>query len=158
MNPAWRPISLTSPIPLRTDSASVWAASIATFAMLTAVSNPNVLSTNGMSLSIVLGIPTTASSIPRRNASTAIACAPRIVPSPPIANRQWIPCAASVSTIASGACAPREHRPAMRVDMPDGLGHELDRRELGRGVEAGEPVSKANHRVDAVLEEQVEHE
>ena len=101
-------MSFTSPMPLSTDSASVCAASIATFAIETAVSNPNVLSTNGMSLSIVFGIPTTASFSPRLAASTAMLCAPRIVPSPPIAKRQLIPFEASVSTIAAASCPPRD--------------------------------------------------
>jgi hypothetical protein len=60
MNPDWRPISRTNPIPFRALRASIAALRIALIASSTAVWNPNVRSSNKMSLSIVFGIPTTA--------------------------------------------------------------------------------------------------
>ncbi len=71
MNPDSRPMSLTSPMPLRAPLASVCAASIALTASDTAVSNPNERSTNEMSLSIVLGMPTTPIFRPRLWISSA---------------------------------------------------------------------------------------
>ena len=65
MNPESRPISFTSPIPLRAASASAFAADVARRASVTAVSNPNVLCTNEMSLSIVFGTPMTPIFKPR---------------------------------------------------------------------------------------------
>ena len=73
MKPESRPISLTSPIPLRAASASAFAAWVARRASLTAVSKPKVFCTNETSLSIVFGTPTTAIGRPRRAASSPIA-------------------------------------------------------------------------------------
>lgn len=51
------PISLTIPMPYSAASASTLAAVMKGTASYTAVSNPNDRSTNGMSLSILEGIP-----------------------------------------------------------------------------------------------------
>ncbi len=61
-----------------------------------------------MSLSIVFGTPTTDSVMPRRSASSAIRCAPRRVPSPPMTNSTLTPSRSSVATIAAGSWPPRE--------------------------------------------------
>jgi hypothetical protein len=50
-------MSLTIPTPYSADSASVYAESINLIDSETAVLNPKLLSINGISLSIVFGIP-----------------------------------------------------------------------------------------------------
>jgi hypothetical protein len=60
IHPLWRPITSTT-ITRSWLSAVVWSRSIASVAICTAVLNPNVMSVPTMSLSIVLGTPTTAS-------------------------------------------------------------------------------------------------
>ena len=60
MKPALRPMSFTSPMPLGAPRASVWAQLIASRAFSIAVPKPNERYTKGKSLSIVLGMPTTA--------------------------------------------------------------------------------------------------
>jgi hypothetical protein len=67
--PAWRPMSLTSPIPYGTLHASVCAQSSTRAASSIALKNPNVRETNPTSLSMVLGMPTTESAWPRLRAS-----------------------------------------------------------------------------------------
>ena len=69
MNPAWRPMSFTSPIPPGTLRASVCAQSSTRAASSTALKNPNVRETKPTSLSMVFGTPTTASAWPRLRAS-----------------------------------------------------------------------------------------
>ena len=68
-NPAWRPISFTSPMPPGTLRASVCAQSSTRAASSTALANPKVRETNATSLSIVFGTPTTESACPRLRAS-----------------------------------------------------------------------------------------
>jgi hypothetical protein len=103
VKPESRPISFTSPTPLRAATASAFAASIALRASLTAVSNPNVFCTNDTSLSMVFGMPTTPIVSPCRDASSLIFCAARSVPSPPIVNSTPTPSALRVSTICAGS-------------------------------------------------------
>ncbi len=64
MKPEWRPISFTSPTPLGAERASTCAARIDSVARENAVWKPKLWSMNGMSLSIVFGMPTTAISQP----------------------------------------------------------------------------------------------
>ena len=77
------------------DSAVVCSRSIISVAMLTAVSKPNVRSVSSMSLSIVLGIPTTGTP------ACDSRCAAVSVPSPPIGMRTSIPCLASTPFISA---------------------------------------------------------
>lgn len=63
--PQSRPMSLTIPTHWCVLSASTCAALMALCASSTAVSNPNDLSMIGMSLSIVFGMPDTATGKPR---------------------------------------------------------------------------------------------
>ncbi len=58
IQPAWRPMTSTTMTRL-CDSAVEWSRSIASVAICTAVSKPNVTSVPSRSLSIVLGTPTT---------------------------------------------------------------------------------------------------
>ena len=108
MNPLCRPISFTRPTPFSVENASTCAARIASAACVNAVWKPNERSIQGMSLSIVFGMPTTAIRSPRRSASSASFCAPRRLPSPPITNRMFTPCRASVSTATAGSWLPRD--------------------------------------------------
>ena len=87
MKPECRPISLTRPTPFGADCASTRAARIDSAACADAVWKPKLWSMNGMSLSIVFGIPTTAIFSPRSATSSAIRSAPCSVPSPPMTNR-----------------------------------------------------------------------
>ena len=78
MWPTWRPMTSTT-ITRSWDSAVVCSRSMASVAICTAVSKPNVSSVPSMSLSMVLGTPTTGSPSP---------CSWRAhdsVPSPPTA-------------------------------------------------------------------------
>ena len=61
-----------------------------------------------MSLSIVLGMPTTDFFRPRLSSSLTISAAPRSVPSPPITNRMSMFMSSRVSTMAPMSWAPRE--------------------------------------------------
>ena len=72
MKPASRPINFTRPIPFGAPLASTWAMSITSCAFSMAVEKPKERFTSGKSLSIVLGMPTTATASPRRRASAAI--------------------------------------------------------------------------------------
>ena len=63
MWPTWRPITSTT-MTRSWDSAVVWSRSMASVAICTAVSKPNVSSVPSMSLSMVLGTPTTGSPSP----------------------------------------------------------------------------------------------
>jgi hypothetical protein len=81
IQPAWRP--MTSTIITRLWlSAVVWSRSMASVAIWTAVSNPNVMSVPPRSLSIVFGTPTTG-----RPCSACRRAAAPSVSSPPIAIR-----------------------------------------------------------------------
>jgi len=96
IQPAWRP--MTSTIITRLWlSAVVWSRSIASVAIWTAVSKPNVMSVPPRSLSIVLGTPITgrSCSVCRR------AAAPR-VSSPPIATSPSRLSVRMFSTISPG--------------------------------------------------------
>src|SRR5262249_17444824 len=57
---------------------------------------------------MVFGTPMTARVRPWRPASSAIRCAPRSVPSPPMTNSTLMPCRRSVATIVAGPWSPRE--------------------------------------------------
>ena len=107
MNPDWRPMSFTTPTPLSADLASTAAALIAFCASSTAVSNPNVLSMCRMSLSIVLGMPTTDTFNPLLAHSSLMALAPACEPLPPMTNTMFIPCASIESTILGTSPPPR---------------------------------------------------
>ena len=94
IQPAWRPITSTTSTRWW-DSAVVCRRSMASIAMLTAVSKPKVKSVPDRSLSMVLGTPTTFT--PR---SASLVATPR-VSSPPIATRASTPSAARLSWIRS---------------------------------------------------------
>ena len=94
IQPACRPITSTTSTRW-CDSAVVCSRSIASMAMLTAVSKPKVKSVPLRSLSIVLGTPTTLT--PR---SASLVATPR-VSSPPIAISASTPLAARFSLIFS---------------------------------------------------------
>ena len=66
-----------------------------------AVWKPKLWSMKGMSLSMVLGTPTTPMRCPRDLISAAIRWAPRMVPSPPMTNRIEMPMRSSASTIST---------------------------------------------------------
>ncbi len=101
-------MSFTRPTPLGAALASTWAARIDFAASPKAVWKPNDWSMNGMSLSIVLGTPTTAIFWPRAAITAAICIAPRSVPSPPITNRALTFIRSRQSTISPGSWPPRE--------------------------------------------------
>ncbi len=94
IQPAWRPITSTTSTRWW-DSAVVWSRSMASVAMLTAVSKPKVKSVPERSLSIVLGTPTTLT--PR---SASLVATPR-VSSPPMATSASTPASARLSLIRS---------------------------------------------------------
>ncbi len=96
IQPACRPITSTI-ITRLCDSAVVWRRSIASVAIWTAVSNPNVMSVPARSLSIVFGTPITGS--PCSPCSRAAAPS---VSSPPIAISPSIPADSSVERMRSG--------------------------------------------------------
>ena len=77
IQPACRPITSTS-ITRWCDSAVLCSRSMASVATISAVSCPNVTSVQSMSLSMVLGTPTTGTS------SSDSQCAAVSVPSPPM--------------------------------------------------------------------------
>ena len=77
-------------------------------AVATAVSKPKVLSTNAMSLSMVLGMPTTAIRSDLRATSSWRACAARIVPSPPIRNKMSTRWSTRPPTSADASRVPRD--------------------------------------------------
>mmetsp|Transcript_49198 Transcript_49198/g.67059 ORF Transcript_49198/g.67059 Transcript_49198/m.67059 type:complete len:260 (-) Transcript_49198:329-1108(-) len=108
MKPEWRPISFTTPRPFGKPTASVWATSMAFRACSTAVSNPNVLSTRGISLSIVFGTRATPIGSFLSRISAATFWAPRIVPSPPTTNMSPTSSWTSASTMATVSCPPRD--------------------------------------------------
>ena len=85
------------------------AARIASAARSKAVWKPKLLSIQGMSLSMVLGIPTTPMSRPRLRASFASFWAPRRLPVPADHEQTTLtPCLTSVSIWAPGSVLPRE--------------------------------------------------
>mmetsp|Transcript_19017 Transcript_19017/g.55311 ORF Transcript_19017/g.55311 Transcript_19017/m.55311 type:complete len:225 (-) Transcript_19017:677-1351(-) len=108
INPEFRPMSWTMPIPFGKLLASTCAAVMASWASATAVSKPNDLSIMGMSLSTVFGTPATAMGNLRRVHSSATFCAPRRVPSPPMMNTRFTPFSSRASTIFSVSCPPRD--------------------------------------------------
>mmetsp|Transcript_43834 Transcript_43834/g.135785 ORF Transcript_43834/g.135785 Transcript_43834/m.135785 type:complete len:222 (+) Transcript_43834:149-814(+) len=83
IQPQCRPMSLTRPMQFAFVVASTYAESMACFASSAAVSKPKVLSTSVMSLSMVLGTPTTAHSWPISVIASKVCIAPLCVPSPP---------------------------------------------------------------------------
>ena len=90
MNPESRPITSIT-ITRSCDSAVVWSLSIASSAVFTAVSKPNVVIVPLTSLSIVFGTPTIF--MPLSQSSLAIVSEP----SPPIEMSASIPNAAAFS-------------------------------------------------------------
>ena len=101
-------MSRTSPTPFAVDFASTRAARIASLARLNAVWKPKLWSISGMSLSMVLGMPTTAIRRPRSPITRTICIAPRIEPSPPMTNSMLMLSRSRQSTISSGSWGPRE--------------------------------------------------
>jgi len=101
-------MSFTSPTPLGVEAASVCAAAMDSAARANAVWNPKLWSMYGMSLSIVLGTPTTARGWSRAAAASAMRWAPRSVPSPPMTNRMQMPRRSRVAAMSSGSWSPRE--------------------------------------------------
>ena len=69
MNPDWRPMSFTIPMPRNAEEASTLAASSGRCASSTALSKPKQRSTRRMSLSIDLGTAITAVGTPDRSHS-----------------------------------------------------------------------------------------
>ena len=137
IQPAWRPITSTT----RTrwcDSAVVCSRSIASVAMLTAVSKPNVKSVPDRSLSIVLGTPTTLT--PR---SASLVATPR-VSSPPMATSASTPSLVEVGLDPLDAAldlervgaAGAEDGAAARQDAAALLHAELHRESLERALPA----------------------
>ena len=108
MKPECRPISLTRPTPPIAERASIIAELIDFAAAPNAVTKPKLWPMNGMSLSIVFGMPITPIGIDRSRSAAAMPAAPRIDPSPPITNRMLILRATSSSTMAYGSWAPRD--------------------------------------------------
>ena len=92
IQPAWRPITSTS-ITRWCDSAVLCSRSIASVATCSAVSCPNVTSVQSMSLSMVLGTPTTGTF------SSDSQCAAVNVPSPPIGISTSMPLSSRVCLI-----------------------------------------------------------
>src|SRR5687767_3126369 len=108
IQPRVRPITSTS-ITRSCDSAVVVIRSIASVAICTAVSKPNVTSVAAMSLSIVFGTPTSGTP------SSASRSAVRSVPSPPITTTASRPSRASAPV--TGA-APSPWTYGSRRDVP----------------------------------------
>ena len=94
MCPTCRPITSTT-MTRSCDSAVVWSRSMASVAISTAVAKPKVKSVPAMSLSIVLGTPTTG------NPSSCISRAQERVPSPPTTTSASTSRASSVERHAS---------------------------------------------------------
>ena len=131
MNPESRPISFTRPIPLRARlRPRCWPQYVARRASVTAVSNPKVFCTNETSLSIVFGMPITLIARPRRAASSPIFCAPRSVPSPPMAKRMPTRRSFSVCDHLRRILRPArgaEDRSTDLMDPVDGVWRQLER-------------------------------
>ena len=96
------------------DSAVVVMRSIASVAICTAVSKPNVTSVAAMSLSIVFGTPTSGSP------SAASRCVVRSVPSPPTTTTASIPSRSRVpvSDAAPSPCTYGSRRDVPRIVPP----------------------------------------
>ena len=86
------------------------------------------------------------SAAPRSAITSAICCAPRSEPSPPMTNRMLMPSCSRQSTISSGSCCPRE---VPRIVPPSSLmsrttsGVEVDHRVPVAGDEALVAVAEA---------------
>ena len=154
MNPDSRPISLTSPTPLRALVASLCAAQVARRASETAVSKPNDVCTNEMSLSIVLGIPITADLQPaashlvgdrRRAAQRAVAA-----DGEENADSQPIEGIDHFSDVLRPAGRSQD-RAAHFVDVGDVLRREFQRDVAGLSREALEAEAKTVDIADSVM-------
>ena len=108
IHPRVRPITSTS-ITRSCDSAVVVMRSIASVAICTAVSKPNVTSVAAMSLSIVFGTPTIGTPSPASRSAV------RSVPSPPITTTASSP---SRSSVAVTDAAPLPWTYGSRRDVP----------------------------------------
>ena len=148
IQPAWRPITSTTSTRWW-DSAVVCSRSIASIAMLTAVSKPKVKSVRVRSLSIVLGTPTTLT--PR---SCSLVATPR-VSSPPIATRASTPRSARLSLICSTPPSTLNGlvREEPRIVPPRGQdpAHLLDAELAGEALERALPAVAEADELEAVL-------
>ena len=154
-------MSLTSPMPLRAPLASTCALRITSTAAANALSKPKLRSMKWMSLSMVLGMPMTATGSLRRSSSATIFVAALSVPSPPITNSAPRPSASMrVDHLARILPAARaaEQRAALVVDRRDQLGPEAQRRVPEARDHALEAVAKAEDLLDAVGVRQLEHQ
>ncbi len=159
--PECRPITFTSPMPLWAPVASTRAARMTSTAAENALSNPKLRSMKWMSLSMVLGTPTTAILSPRRAISAVSCMAPRMVPSPPTTNSTSMPERLEVvDDLARVLRAARraEDGAALVVDVR----HRLGREDHGVVAEAGqqplEPVAQPQDVADPVAMRQLEHQ
>ena len=122
---------------------------MASVAMLTAVSKPNVKSVPDRSLSIVFGTPTTLT--PR---SASLVATPR-VSSPPIATRASTPCSARLSLIRSTPPSILNGlvREEPRIVPPRGRmpRHCVDAQRHGHALERAAPAVAEADEVEAVL-------
>mmetsp|Transcript_133087 Transcript_133087/g.315490 ORF Transcript_133087/g.315490 Transcript_133087/m.315490 type:complete len:233 (+) Transcript_133087:780-1478(+) len=107
MKPECRPISFTKPTQLALQVASTYPALMARSASIHAVSKPKVQSSIGMSLSMVLGIPTTEQFQFFATMRSAHSWAPRCVPSPPMMKCARTPMSISTCTCSSSVGLPR---------------------------------------------------
>ena len=151
IQPAWRPITSTI-ITRLCDSAVVCRRSIASVAIWTAVSKPNVMSVPARSLSIVLGTPITGSPwSPYRRAAAPSVSSPPIAISPSMPERverrpdHLRPVLALERVGARGA----QDRPAARQDAA----RRLDGQVLVDGLERAAPaVAEADDLVPVVVD------
>ena len=154
-------MSLTSPMPLRAPLASTCALRIASTAAANALSKPKLRSMKWMSLSMVLGMPMTATGSLRRSSSATILVAALSVPSPPTTNSAPRPSASMrVDHLARVLAAARaaEQRAALVVDRRHQLRPEAQRRVPEARDHALEAVAKAEDLLDAVGVGQLQHQ
>ena len=95
-------------MPLGMPLASVWAHSMASVALKTAVSKPKDWGMKLMSLSMVLGMPMTAILRLRACTSRLMLRAAFMLPSPPMTNRMLTLERSRLSTISSADWGPRD--------------------------------------------------
>ena len=160
MKPACRPISLTSPTPPTAEWASTIAALIDFAASVKEVTKPKLWPMNGMSLSIVFGMPITPIVSPRR--SDGVGDLGRAAHRAVAADHeqqvdaerdQPVHHLVGVLRAARGA----EHRAALSVDAVHDLRGQSDR--LGSALDQpGVPGAEAGHLADPVVLGELHHQ
>ena len=160
-NPELRPISFTSPMPCGAPVASLWALRMASVADSTAVWKPKETSTKLMSLSMVLGMATTAIFRPRLVISSPITLAACRVPSPPMVKNMPMFSRSRASTTSSTGCGPRlmpKKEPPRPCTDSTTRGVEIHQRVTVGGDEPFQPVAHPHDVFHPVQVVQLQHD